>query len=71
MYAVFVDYLFVFVTTIECLREIVKKLFPQSTPSFSSPIPCLPDISGNTGRNLVEGNCKNYIFSQTKMSLIH
>ena len=32
MYAVFVDYLFVFVITIECLREIVKKIISVVYP---------------------------------------
>ena len=46
-----------------------EKFFALSTPSFSSPIPCLHEMWGNTGRNLVEATYKNYIFSQTQIYL--
>ena len=54
-----------------CLREIVKKFLRCLPPVFSSPIPCLHEMWGNTGCNLVEATYKNYIFSQTQICLIH
>ena len=48
-----------------------KKLFPWSTTTFSSLIPCPHKLWGNTGRNLAEAICKNYILSQTQIHLIH